>query len=169
MELRAKIDALVSQIARMGDWKSARDAVGSNEPEPFAEEVVRLVTRYPFVKRATDWLEFLRVYGGGMMTRERDMLSVGLYGFSDDVSLPILDGPGEPIECGCLLFGDVVLPKERIDGYTEDTISLGFGLDSTGARPWGVYRVRDRQSHWYCSSFIEWMERLVQRGGRLIE
>jgi hypothetical protein len=169
MELLEKIDARVARLAALGHWKTARDVVGAEADAKFEKELERLLGRYPFVRQAPDWLAFLTRYGGGTLTRDDDMLSLGLYGFSHDATLHILDGAGEPVDYGCLYFCDVVLPREPVKGYTDETISLGFGFEASGERSWGVYRIRDGNSEWYCETFLEWLERFVEKEGRLLD
>jgi hypothetical protein len=160
------IEELVNRLAKMGEWTSAASAVGPGAPKVFAAETARLLEQFPFAERADDWLAFLRKYGGGMLTRERDLLSLGLYGFSEDVTMPILDGPGDPIDAGCLVFGDVEVP---LVGSADETVALGFGFDATGKRKWGVYRIEDSAASRYCESFTEWLRRFVELDGRLID
>lgn len=165
----AAIDAKVTRLATLGSWQWARDRLSAAAPTPFAAEVRALGRLYPFVAGAADWLAFLRRYGGGMLVRNEDMLSIGLYGFSHDVSLHLLEGPGEPVEAGCLLFADVVLPRQPVSGITDDTVSLGFGFPADGARRFGVYRVRGGHPEWYCDHFGEWLDQLVHARGRLLD
>src|SRR6266542_4038675 len=157
-----KIEALIARLAALGGWKSARDVVGTDADDAFQAELERLLAEFPFVARAQDWLEFLRRFGGGMWSRASDGLSLGLYGFSHDVTMHILDGPGDPVGDGILLFGDISLPTGGVE--------LAFGFEATGERRWGVYRFVDGgDPEWYCESFHEWLERLVEREGRLLD
>ncbi len=57
----------------------------------------------------------------------------------------------------------------------QNNIGLGFGFDATGSRRRGVYRSARlgdqelRPCSWYCEVFSEWLERIIQCRGQLLD
>jgi len=87
-------------------------------------------------------------------------MSAGLFGVSRRASLHVLDGEGDPVDHGCLIFCDADGEiGEDGGGY------LAYGFDATGERPWGVYGVREDSSEWYAPAFLDWLVRFVAAVG----
>ena len=157
----------ISPLETLGRWIWARDEMN---PDEFSREIERLKRLFPLGSSDQDWLDFLIYFGGGLLVRDEDVVSIGLFGFSHDISLHILDGEGEPLDDGYLVFCDISLPREPVKGYTEDTLAVAFGFEATGEREAGVYRfIEGGAPTLYCSSFRELVDRLVAKDARVLD
>lgn len=56
--------------------------------------------------------------------------------------------------------------SNKIDGE----IGIGYGFDATGNRPWGIYRfIGEEKAEWCCESFLQWLNEVIDRNGRLLD
>lgn len=98
---------------------------------------------------------------------------LSLYGFSHDIGMHLVEGPGEPVDKeGFLTLCDMVVPRvirmPRSPSNLGDTVAVAFGFDATGDRRWGVYRfVNGGAGAWYCETFFEWLGILIGKDGQL--
>lgn len=132
-------------------------------------QVGEFLARYPFVTRDEGYVAFLRHYAGAGLKSKTDMLSVDIFGFSEAVTLHLLDGEGEPVEDGLLTFADLLIPLEPGRGLFVKTRGCGFAFPAESDLRWGVYRLEEGQRVWYCETFLGWLQRLVATKGRLLD
>lgn len=161
------LDRLMTKLAAQGEFAAAWQPDKSAGDTSLQDQVTALVTAYPFLARDEGYVTFLRRYGGALLTRE-DGLLLSLFGFSHDIGMHLVEGPGEPVEDGYLIFGDMSVP--RAPDYPYDTIAVGFGFEATGKQRWGIYRFIDGGAgSWYCETFLEWLSDLEIKAARPTE
>jgi hypothetical protein len=139
-------------------------------PHPSLDnEITAFLDQYPFLKRDQGYLDFLECYAGAWIMS--DNLVIDIFGFTD-VSSHILELEGPVVDTdGYLTICD---GEFRAKSLTEKDVTeqLGCGFDATGTRKWGLYRNRGYRSgelgiYWYCETFLEWLEALVDAKGKL--
>jgi hypothetical protein len=162
------LDQFIGRLAALGgEFATAWQPDTANTDTSLQDQVTALVTAYPFVARDHGYVTFLRRYGGALLTRD-DGLLLSLFGFSHDIGMHLVEGPGELIENGYLIFGDMIIP--RAPDYPHDTVALGFGFDATGQQRRGVYRfIAGGPGTWYCETFLEWLRTVADKAVRPTE
>ncbi|GET39124.1 hypothetical protein [Microseira wollei] len=166
------IHQAIDRIHELGNVETGRGPKHPTSPNPqLASEIADFIDKYSFLKKDQSYVEFLECYAGLLLYRDNDFMSLGIYGFDDDVSLHLVKGEGELIdEAGMLTFADLTLPLQEGDKRADNLIGTGFAFDATQQRPWGVYRcINNQPYHWYCGTFLEWLEKLANQKGRLLE
>lgn len=158
-------------LATWGDYKTAWTPPASAAIARLQRQVDALLATYPFLERDAGYVAYLRRYGGAIVVRV-DALVLSLYGFSHDIGMHIVDGPGEPVCDGCLVFCDMSVPaavRARTDvKETVETVAVGFGFEATGERRPGVYRFVDGgDGEWFCETFLEWLAILIETDGQI--
>jgi hypothetical protein len=164
-----ELDRLIGQLGMLGELHTAwHPPAALADPELLAA-VTSLLETYPFLKRDAGYVAFLQRYGGALLTRDRDGLLLSLFGFSHDIGMHIVEGPGEPItEDGYLILGNMIVPENQ--AHPGETHSVGLGFDTTGERRWGVYRTVDSGAGtWYCETFLEWLRACIEKDGKLAD
>lgn len=156
----------------MGEFVTAWSAESARNDSGLQANVDSLLQAYPRLIQDQGYVAYLRRFGGALLVRDSDGLVVSLYGFSHDIGMHIVDGPGDPVFDGCLVFCDLVVPRlvraPHVLGTPRDTMAIGFGFESTGARRKGIYRFIDGGSgEWYCENFLEWLSALLRTDGQL--
>jgi hypothetical protein len=166
------IHQLITKVHKVGKVKTGR---GPKHPQcsnqELDQEITDFLNSYPFLRQDQGYIDFLESYAGLLVYRNSDFFSLGIYGFDEDVSLHLVKGEGELIdEAGMLTFADLTIPVQEGDQSADNLIGIGFGFDTTQQRTWGVYRCIDEQPyHWYCATFLELLERILNHKGRLLE
>jgi hypothetical protein len=169
-----ELDALMvdfAGIVDVGDFDTAWQPASALADAKLQDDVTALLDAYPFLGRDEGWVAFLRRYGGALLVRE-DGLLLSLFGFSEDIGMHIVKGPGDPIYDGIFVFCDGSVPRVihgRVDAETAaESVAVGFGFDATGERSPGVYRLIDgRNPTWYCATFCDWLRKVVAQDGQL--
>jgi hypothetical protein len=172
MNTNDRIYQMIKKLHELGIVETGRGPKHPTLPNTeLVEEIAEFLETYSFLKTDQGYVNFLERYAGLLLYRDSDFLSLGIYGFDNDVSLHLVNGEGELIdEAGILTFADLTLPLQEGDQSSENLTAIGFGFDSTQQRHWGVYRCIDGQPyHWYCRSFLEWLEKFYNNQGRLLE
>ena len=154
-----ELDRGFATLATWGDFKTAWSPPTSLDDDDLQEEVDELLEEYPFLERDEPYVAYLRGYGGAIVVR-RDALVLSLYGFSDDIGMHIVEGPGDPVEDGCFMICDLSVPlrvRARTDvKQTVETVAVGFGFEATGDRRPGIYRFVDGgEGEWFCETFLD--------------
>ena len=170
-ETIGRLDQLVSTLATWGDFKTAWSPAAALVDAKLQADVTALLETYPFLASDEGYVEFLRRYGGAILVRA-DALVLSLYGFSHDIGMHIVEGPGEPLDDGALILCDMVVPRTiraRTDPReTVATVAVGFGFEATGERRAGIYRFVDGgKAAWYCETFLDWLAAVVARDGQV--
>jgi hypothetical protein len=139
-------------------------------------EIEAFFTRYPSLQSDQGYVDFLLTYSAASIDWPDERLVMEIYGFSDfTTSLP---HPDEPLidENGFFRFAEI-----QIGPILEDnTVGIEFAWDITGERRDGIYRRiltmadydRDAWKYitytWYCGDFLEWLEDVVNKQGKLL-
>lgn len=172
MSKHHSIHSLLDSLKQFGklytDFGPKHPVAANIELQPALEEVFK---QYPFLQKDFDYTEFLEFYGGASYTQQKYLLSLDMFGISDEVSTHLLYGPGEPITTdGILTFCSISLAKNLENPCPTDIQGIGFGFDVTGERKQGVYRCfNSNPYHYYCNNFLQWLEKFVKNRGRLTE
>ncbi|MDZ8239997.1 MAG: hypothetical protein RMZ69_23065 [Nostoc sp. ChiQUE01a] len=172
MNKNNSIEQLISKFHDLGKVKTGRGPKHPQSPnQELAQEITDFLKFYPFLRQDQGYIDFLQSYAGLLVYRDNDFFSLGIYGFDEDVSLHLIKGEGELIdEVGMLTFADLTLPVQQGDQSADNLIGIGFAYDTTQQRTWGVYRCIDEEPYqWYCATFLELLERIVNHKGRLLE
>lgn len=165
------IHCLIERLKTMGELYTDFDPkhpVAANVTLQFILEEV--YDQYPFLKKDADYTDFLECYGGLSYSQQKDLLSLDLFGISDEVSTHLLYGPGEAITSdGVFTFCSIALVRDLENPRPDMMQGLGFGFETTGERKWGVYRCFDSEPyHYYCNNFLEWLDRFVTNSRQLV-
>lgn len=151
----------------------ARGPKHPESPRPaLAPQIAAWLEQHPCLRRDPGYVDYLEQYSGAWIDTNIPAIQVDIFGFDDGgTSTHLVHGDGDAIDReGMMPFAAVnfqVGPDlAPADGSTpgSEPRSMVFGFDTTGTRPWGVYR-HDAAWEWYCDTFLEWLERLVERGG----
>ncbi len=159
-----------AQFAVLATWEELVTAWQPPGDDKLHAQVAALVESHPTL---TDegYLAYLRNYGGALVVR-RDAFVLSLYGFSHDIGMHLVDGPGEPVFEDCFVFCDLVVPgqvRARVDDtQVVDTVAVGFGFAAASSKQPGVYRsVAGGPMAWYCATFLDWLDRVIESDGQV--
>lgn len=156
----------IDAMATLGECPVAWQPVAAANDATLQDGVTALLSSYPFLAGDPGYVAFLRGYGGALLITEGNLV-MSVFGFSHDIGMHLVDGPGELISDGCLVFADMVIPRE---GKALASNAVGFGFEATGQRRSGVYRYLNGGSPaWYCETFLEWLRRVVASKGRMLD
>lgn len=163
---RERVEFLLAQLSDGADALDPARKEGARAAEKFERELGRLLAEYPWLERHADWVDFLRTHGGYSIIPGALTTNLDLFGLSHQYSFHLLDDPGDVVgeEDGCLCFGTVtwIVPS-------GGEVTVAFGFEATGRRPWGIYRMGPGEPTWFCETFLEWLERVASsRGGPLL-
>jgi hypothetical protein len=167
--------ALEQRFAALAAW--GPDCVTAWTPAAAAADVAlqaeldATLERWPFLQRDPSYVAFLRHFAGALVVRV-DGLVLSLYGFSHDIGMHLVDGPGEPVSDGCLVICDGCVPqpvRRRVDPVEPVlTKAVGFGVEATGDRAFGIYRFVDGgPPTFFCSTFLELLDAILATDGQL--
>lgn len=162
------LTTLMTELTTLGRL----DTVGSPARPPdtrIAREVEEFLDRYPFLRRDPGYVAFLQCYAGAGLTSQGELRSLDIYGFSDEVTLHITRGEGDVVENGLLTFADLLLRLDPGHGAQVKSVGCGFGFPESSDARWGVYRITEDRSEWYCETFCEWLRQAIVKRGRLMD
>jgi hypothetical protein len=163
-DLESGIDRLMGELGELGWLKTVRIADGDKD-SGLQMEIDRLIETYPFLQKSEQYVTFLRRYGGALLVRDDDGFLLSFFGFSHDIGVHLTEGPGEPIEEDCLIFCDLIVPREG-----AETCAVAFGFAATPDLRWGVYRFdKGSERSWCCETFFEWLRLIITTRGRLFD
>lgn len=163
-----ELTRLMTALGKLGDLETVCSP-GHPAGARLVREVEDFLNQYVFLRNDAGYVAFLQRYAGAGFKSHDDMLSLDLFGFSEDVTLHILRGEGDVIENGLLTFADLLIPLEPGRGVFVNTKGCGFGFPATPQRQWGVYQISEGRSCRYCDSFLEWLAQFVDKKGRLLD
>jgi len=143
------------------------------------EKTAAWLSVHPFLALDSGYVDFLKPYSGLAVSRDDDpSLDWGLdiAGFTgtggclDEVDFCVFDPTVPAIdEKGFYRFADVsYCAYPDLTRPWSGWLGADFGYDATGERPWGIYRLLD-PPQWFCSTFAEWLSRVIERKGRVLE
>jgi hypothetical protein len=163
-----ELDQLIGRLAALGgEFATAWQPEAAERDTSLQDEVTALVTDHPFLARDPGYVAFLRRYAGALLVRDGGFL-LSLFGFSHDIGMHLVEGPGELIENGHMIFGDMTVP--RTQEYPYDSVAVGFGFDATGKQRWGVYRfIAGGPGTWYCETFLQCLRSIADKATRPTE
>lgn len=170
-DIEAALSIRFKILAEWGDFKTAWTPDTAKGDSALQSDVTALLGKYPFLEQDPGYVTFLRCYGGAVLVRT-DALVLSLYGFSHEVGMHIVEGPGDPMHAGCLVFCDMVVPlsvRERVDDTLKvPTVAVGFGIEGSRRRDPGIYRfIQSDNGSLFCSTFLAWLDRLIQTDGQV--
>ncbi len=164
--LRQLIRGLVTLGEPLIDFGPKHYAAPNPSLQP---EIDAFFEMYPALGRDAGYVEFLEVYSAAVVEKYESLI-VEIYGFSHEIATHVAHPDESLIEDGDFFrFAEILLLGKDDRGIG---IGLGFSFDLTGRRPSGVYRSIDQDGkqtphEWYCSTFLEWLEQVVQKKGDL--
>ena len=171
-----KLDKLIEQFK---NFEYAEVGKGYKHPiSPnlaLRDDCEEFFSEYPSLREDEDYVKFMEVYAGAVIDHPEFELMVDIYGLSLDLTINVLH-PDESLVERERFFGFGEVDYHPLGKTREDASSASFFFNLTDIssgvyrRP-GVYKVdyRTVPIKWYCSSFIEWFEKLVQASGKLID
>ncbi len=149
---------------------------GPKHPEGDPEkqqEIDDFFEEYPAIARDRSFVSFLEFYSAAALAWPDYQLAIDIFGFSTDLTLNIAR-PEELLldDEGFYRFAEI---NVRPGPNGERMISGLYAFDATNKRLCGVYqKVRVASAalvhtnyEWCCDSFLEWLSRVVEVGGRL--
>ncbi len=139
-----------------------------HNPQPEKKkEIEQFIEQHDFLRQAPDYVTFLFCYAAAAVYWPGGELTIEIYGFDENITAhlvldqgflgPIIDTEGFFLFCG-----------SRIWPVGEDPIYIDYAFDATGQRRWGVYRKITGQYEWYCETFLDWLQVLIEKKGRLL-
>jgi hypothetical protein len=144
-------------------------------PNPdLAAPVQAFLARFPILRRDQGYVDFLEYYAGASILWPHNDLVVDIFGFTE-VSSHLLETDGPIVdEHGYFWFCSEVIRLHPGFETRTTTAGLQFAFDTTQQRRWGIYRGIDNEDSsrtefaWYCESFLEWLNLLIENKGRLL-
>ncbi|RSM72386.1 hypothetical protein DMH04_42905 [Kibdelosporangium aridum] len=167
-----KMAELGARLAGVPDAEVGRGALHPELPDPaVGARVDEFIENYPALLGDSCYVDFLRLFGGAAIERERadggaDLVTI--LGFND-VTMDMLEMDGPVVEDGFLVFANCVYHRYRDSQL--DTYEYDFAFDVSGTRKPGVYRYEstprntDQPFIWHASDFCAWLEELTERNG----
>jgi hypothetical protein len=166
------IHPLMQQFAL---FEGARVGRGPNHPTApnltIVDEVAAFLERYSFVQRDQGYVAFLESYAGASVLQAGTHVTVDILGFAGASICSHMFELEEDIidEAGYFMYGYIILDNKPLGSK-----QISFGFDATQERQHGIYRyayigdgAAQKQWHWYCADFLEWLTRLIRYHGRL--
>lgn len=134
-----------------------------------ANDIDLFLDTYAFLQHDQGYTRFLETYAGASIFKKNSVWMVDILGFaSSTICSSITDMEGNIIdEYGFLLYSYITIDTRPIGSR-----QVSFAFDATQQRQPGIYRVFANDPaawHWYCPSFLVWLERLIQYQGHLDE
>jgi hypothetical protein len=175
------INDLMKRFAQLSP--QAQVGRGPENPEEpnldLADQTSRWLDLHPFLQRDPGYVAFLKRYSGAAVHDPEQDLEIDIHGLSGvgsyltEVDYGVFDDTVPRIdEFGFYPFASVYFNVGDPKAF-ESYVGVGFSFDARGNRPWGVYRGITPQvgaetaEHVYCDTFQEWLERVIERRGRL--
>ncbi len=158
-------------MSKLGYAAVGRCPKHPESPSPELQtEIDSFLEQYSFLLKYPGYIDFLEYYSGAMVDWPKGELVIAIFGFLEEISFHLIKDGGEVIDDDGFyaLCTSVVRVGEGQDMENE-SIGLGYRFDATGARRWGVYRsIEGGECEWYCDSFLEWLEKLIDKKGLLL-
>jgi hypothetical protein len=133
-------------------------------------EIDNFISEYKFLLQDKGYVDFLECYSGMLIDSSDGKIFIDVFGFLEDISLHLTRGEGSVVDDDYLGFCSAVVRIGSTGNLNKDDVGLGFAFDATGEKPWGVYcSINAAKYEWYCSSFREWLEKLVRTKGYFVE
>jgi hypothetical protein len=177
------IHQLIARISRLGQSQIGH---GPKHPElpniELAEAVKAYFQRYSFLMQDQDYLDFMECYAGLYVFRPEYHIAIDVFGFTEASSDLMriqndyfFQGENNILEDGFLAFCDASFVPSGLAPEDITFLSLeggGFAFSESGERQFGVYRATVSGSEseiveykYYCSSFLTWLEILLESQG----
>jgi hypothetical protein len=178
---------LIAQLAALGPTQTGFGPKHPTAPQPqLQREIDAFFEQYPLLRRDQSYIDFLETYAAANVERPDESLSIYIYGFDSEMTTLYLPQPVESVieQDGTFRFAEIALHLEPKRG---NHIGIGFTYDLTGTRPAGVYRFtrfpeaefdpsyfpqgvkfQSSENSWYCGTFKEWLELVIQHTGVLL-
>lgn len=132
-----------------------------------SQDIARFLDTFSFLRQDTGYTQFLETYAGASIFKKDRLWMVDILGFAGgDVCSSITDMEGDIVdECGFLMYSYIIIETRPLGSR-----QISFGFDATQQHRKGVYRVfADNPTawHWYCPSFLIWLDHLIRYHGQL--
>ena len=165
------IHSLMQNFTELGYVTVGR---GPKHPESpsleLQKEIDSFLEQYSFLRKDRGYIDFLEYYSGAMVDWPQGELVIAIFGFLEEISFHLIKDGGEVIDDdGFYAFCTSVVRVGEGQDIENESIGLGYTFDATGTRRWGVYRsIGGGECEWYCDSFLEWLEKLIDKKGLLL-
>lgn len=144
-------------------------------PHPsFAGQIAQVFEEYPQLKKDGDFTDFLEMYVGAIILYPDNSVQAAINGVWD-YTAHLLEP--EVLEQGKYLrFATIIFEPPAKDKLTG--VSFAFDLSHDVLSVYRTANVKDEMAQfgvrrtpheYYCDTFIEWLEKLVEAKGRLID
>jgi hypothetical protein len=161
-----------SLIGKMASLEGAVIGRGPRRPinpdTDLAPVVEKLFVEYPFLRKDQGYVDFIECYAGAFIDSQEDDLVIDIFGLSE-VSTNLLYGEDDIIDKdGFLGICSIAIGIDRGPGLDKELIGGGFSFDATQSRRPGIYRhLINAPVGWYCETFLELLDALIEKRGRL--
>jgi hypothetical protein len=181
-QINLHLDSLVHRFAQLGS--SVRIGRGPEHPaEPddkLAQQTVRWLNAHAFLQRDQGYVTFLKRYSGLEADEKKAGFGIAISGFSGFGGFLHELGPGKFDDQNPCVTPEGFYPFANTGGRVDagpfrGSVLIAFSFDATERRKWGIYReIWPRNGtkveyHWYCETFLEWLENSIRLKGMLIE
>lgn len=162
------IHSLMEKFSKLPEAALGRGPKHPSMPNlALRDEIEAFLKEHPFLTKDRGYIDFLECYAGARAFRADGSLVVDIFGFTE-ISSHLIEADGPIIDQdGFYGFSDGIFQdRAGID------VGIGGRFDATGNRRRGVYRSRysrpnEIDIYWYCESFLEWVEVLIDTKGHL--
>lgn len=123
-----------------------------------AKEIEDFFHFHPFLRRDSGYVDFIEGYAGAGISREPELM-VDIYGFIPGGTHIVKEDGIRLDERGYFAFCTT---------YLDNLGEVGFAFDTermSGIYRWMVGEHLQGDYSWYCSTFLEWLERLIRYEG----
>lgn len=165
------IHELMQRFAQVGSTTIGKGPKHPTSPNSESlPEIEKYFASHPILKQDQGYVDFLECYSAASADGWLDgKIFIHIFGFDTNITSH-LGGPDEWIfdtEKGFCSFAYIQIPKPHL---VDDGCAYSF--DITGLRSWGVYKSSDTGDivydyEWYCGSFLEWLEDIIEKQGLL--
>jgi hypothetical protein len=165
------IHSLMQNFTELGYAAVGR---GPKHPESpnleLQKEIDSFLEEYSFLRKDPGYIDFLEYYSGAMVDSPKEELVIEIFGFLEEISFHLIKDGGEVIDDdGFYVFCISVVRVGEGQDMENESIGLAYRFDATGTQRWGVYRsLEGGECEWYCDSFLEWLEKLIDKKGLLL-
>lgn len=137
------------------------------------QEIDNFLDEHPYLRYDSGYIDFLEYYSGARVDYPEGELVIDIFGFLEEIGFHLIKdrfGESDIDEQGYFMFCTTVVQVAKSENSNNEELGLDYAFDATGKRASGIYRVINYGEYeWYCSNFLEWLEKLIDKKGLLLE
>lgn len=168
------IHSLMKKFSNLGYASIGRGPKNTESPRSeLQQEIDNFLDEHPYLRNDSGYVDFLEYYSGARVDFPEGELVIDIFGFLEEIGFHLIKdrfGESDIDEQGYFMFCTTVVQVAKDSDPNNEELGLDYAFDATGKRTWGIYRVINYGEYeWYCSSFLEWLEKLIDKKGLLLE